>query len=192
MTPLFTINFRREAYLKEVARTRRRVAALGVWVAYFGVTMLALGLYTLNSGALARRTVQMERQAARLKAVRGASGDARLEGAELATIERYINNPRLWRQRLTRLAEVLPPNARVQSLVVNPQNLANPADQNMLVISGEIRLPTGEDRMRGVMALLTALHDDSLFAAGYANIRLTSTRIAEGAGGVAQFTIECR
>ena len=192
MTSLFTINFRREAYLKEVARTRRRVVALGVWVSFFGVLALALGLYSLNVVALGRRTVQIERQTARLKALRETQGDTRLESAELATIERYARNPRRWRTRLERLAEVLPSNAHVQSLVVNPQNLANPVDENMLVINGEIRVPGGQDRMRGVMGLLAALHDDSLFAAGYGNIRLASTRVAEGAGEIAQFTIECR
>jgi hypothetical protein len=191
MSTLFSINFRREAYLQEVTRTRRRVMSLGVWLTYFGVMALALGLYGLNGVALIKRTSQIERQAARLKALRSVTGDARIEGAELTTIDRYVSNPRNWRQRLGRLAEIMPSNARMRSLVINPQNLSSPADQNMLVISGEIRLPAGEDRMRGVMALLTALHDDSLFAAGYGNIRLASTRIAEGAG-VAQFTIECR
>lgn len=192
MSPLFSINFRREAYLQEVTRTRRRAMSLGVWLTYFGVMALTLGLYGLNGVALMKRTSQIERQVARLKALQSTTGDARIEGAELATIDRYVGNPRNWRRRLGRLAEILPANARVRSLVINPQNLTNPADENMLVINGEIRLPAGEDRMRGVMALLTALHDDSLFAAGYGNIRLASTRIAEGAGGVAQFTIECR
>ena len=36
------------------------------------------------------------------------------------------------------------------------------------------------------------LHNDSQFAAGYANIKLASTRVSEGSDGDAEFVIECR
>src|SRR6202795_4234156 len=100
MSQLFSINFRREAYLLEVTRTRRRAMSLGVWLTYFGVMALTLGLYGLDGIALMGRTAQNERQAARLKALEDTNGDARIEGAELTTIDRYVSNPRNWRQRL--------------------------------------------------------------------------------------------
>ena len=48
MSVLFTINFHREAYQRELARARRRVILLGVWVAYFGVIGVVMGLYGRN------------------------------------------------------------------------------------------------------------------------------------------------
>jgi len=56
VNPFFNINFRREAYLQEMAKARRRVIALGVWIAYFGLLGVLLGLYGLNCSSLARRT----------------------------------------------------------------------------------------------------------------------------------------
>ena len=37
MNTIFSINFRREAFQRERARTRRRAVNLGLWVLYFGV-----------------------------------------------------------------------------------------------------------------------------------------------------------
>jgi Tfp pilus assembly protein PilN len=190
MTPMFTINFRREAYQREVARARRRVMAVGLWAAYFGVILVLLGLYGLNCASLARRVQQIERQTARLRASQGARADWSLRPAELAQLERYAANPRQWRDRLVRLSELLPPNAQVVSLAVNPQNLTHALEQNKLVISGVLRSAAGQDRMESVMRVVNVLHRDSVFAAGYQNVKLASTRIAEG--GHVEFVIECR
>jgi len=192
MSPIFTINFRREAYLKERARARRRVLMLGVWVAYFGVIGVVLGLYGLNCLALNRRVMLIERQAARIENQQGAVSDWRVQPTELADIEGYILNPRRWRDRLRRLGEALPPNVKVTSLAVNPQNLTSPEERGKLVITGVIHPTPGQDRMQSVMRVVTLLHDDSLFAAGYTNVRLATTRVSEGSDGSAEFVIECR
>ena len=192
MSTLFTINFRREAYQREVARARRRVMMLGGWLAYFGVLTVVLGLYGLNCSSLVRRASLIERQAARMRALQNSQRDWVIAESDLATIEQTQANPRRWRDKLVRLAQLVPSNALIQSIAVNPDNLPGLQDQNKLVITGELKIPAGEDRMRGVVQLVTALHSDKTFSAGYQNIRLASSRISEGSGVVAAFVIECR
>ena len=188
MTTLFNINFRREAYLKEVARTRRRMIALGVWVAYFGMTAVLLGLYGLNCAELSRRVRLLERQSARISSSTGAHTEWNLKPGETARVERFLLNPRRWRDRLTRLAVVLPADVRLTSLVVNPNEGSTAIDENTMILTGEVRTGPGGDRMRSVMGVVQTLYADSVFAASYRNIRLRSTR-TDGGGG-AEFTIE--
>jgi Tfp pilus assembly protein PilN len=192
VSTLFTINFRREAYRREVARARRRVMLLGAWFAYFGVLAVGLGLYGLNCASLTRRSSQIERQAEHMRALQNSHQDWTVGEAELAAAEQFHANPRRWRDKLVRLAVLLPPNAVVHTIAVNPDNLPGAQDQNKLVITGQLKVLAGQDRMRGVVQLVTALHADSLFASGYQNIRLASSRISEGSGPVAEFVIECR
>jgi hypothetical protein len=190
MSTLFTINFRREAYLQEVARVRHRVISLGVWVTYFGMLAVLLGLYGLNCTSLAQRTRAIERQAARLRAADASHVPSQLRALDLDQIERTVLGVRRWRDRLQRLAEILPPNARITALTVNPQNLAGRVAQNALVVTGELRTPMAQDRMQAVMRIVTALRDDKAFADGYTTVRLSSTRVTED--GMAEFVIECR
>lgn len=192
MSAPFTINFRREAYRREVAHARRRVILLGVWLSYFGVLAVVLGLYGLNCASLAHRSSQIERQAARMRAFQQGKQDWTIGAAELVTVEQFHANPRHWRDKMVRLATLMPPNAIVQSIAVNPDNLQSTEDQHKLVINGEYRVPAGQDRMRGVVALVNALHADSLFALGYKNITLAQSRVSEGSGAVVNFVIECR
>jgi hypothetical protein len=192
VSPLFTINFRREAYLKELARTRQRVFILGTWVTYFGFLGLLLGLYGLNCVSLTARARQIERQAARLRGSQGASLEWNVQPSELAQVESFVASPRKWHDRMVRLGMILPPNVRITSLAVNPQNLSSASEQNKLVISGMLRPVPGQERMQGVMRVVTALHEDSLFGRSYRNIKLASTRIAEEPGAAAEFVIECR
>ena len=103
MSTLFTINFRREAYLKEVARARRRVVSIGLWFTYFGVLAVILGLYGLNCTVLAGRTRMVERQAARLKALRDSGQEWRPSAQTFADIEARAVDVRAWRDRLARL-----------------------------------------------------------------------------------------
>ncbi len=192
MNPHFTINFRREAHLQEITRSRRRVVMLGAWVAYFGVLLVLFGLYGLNCASLGRRVRQVERQAARLRQIQGANGSETISAADVAQIERFALNPRRWRDRLLHLAALLPANVRVTSLIVNPQNLANELDENKLVITGVIKSAQGKERMEEVMDLVSRFHADSVFAASYQNVKLASTRVSEGPEGTAEFVIECR
>jgi hypothetical protein len=191
VTPLFTINFRREAYRQEIARARRRVIALGAWVAYFGVIVIILGLYGLNCGMLSRRVRQIERQTTMLRGAQGASIQWTFGPKELDEVERYVVNTRRWRDRLARLAELMPPNVRLTSVSVNPHGSSNEAARSALVIVGTLRGGAGQDRMQDVMRVVAHLREDSLFARGYRNVRLASSRVLEDAGS-AEFTIECR
>jgi hypothetical protein len=188
----FTINFRRAAYRQEQARTRRRAATVGVWVSYFGVLAVTLGLYGLNCASLMRRVRHLESQNARLRASEGPGSPWKPAVAELAMMERALANPRRWQVRLARLAAALPPNARLASVSVNPDNLADPADQERLVIIGQLRPLPGQDRMQGIMAVVAALHADSTFAAQYRTIRLAESRIGGENDAPAEFRIECR
>jgi len=192
VSPQFTINFRREAYRQEIARARRRVIALGVWVAYFGVVVILVGLYGLNCASLSRRVRQIERQTTQLRGAQGATMDWTVRQSELREIERFVQNPRRWRDRLNRLAAMLPANVRLTSVAVNPQNLTSPAEQEKLVITGMLRGRPDRDRVQDVMQVVSRLRADSIFASGYGSIRLASTRIVESEGATAEFIIECR
>ncbi len=190
MSPLFTINFRREAYAQEVSRRRRRLAALGGWVAYFGALAVLMGLYGLNGVALARRARLLERQTALVRNAKDPMLGAQLAPFELGRVESMARSARQWRDRLERLGELLPPDARLTGLSVNPQNMSDAASRNLLVVTGELRNAPGQDRMQGVMKLIAALRSDSTFASGYRNIRLATTRVGED--GSVEFQVECR
>ena len=190
MNPTFTINFRREIYRQQQARTRRRMATVGGWLAYFGVLVIALGLYDLNCASLAQRTRLLEAQNRRLNAS-GAAAAWKPAAAEIAQAERALANPQRWRLRLARLAAVLPPDGALTSVAGNPDNLSTSADQEALVISGTLRPQPGQDRMQGIMALVSTLRADSVFASQYRTIRLVDSRIGS-AEAPTEFHIECR
>lgn len=187
MTPTFTINFRRELFQRERAKVRRRAAALGLWLAYFGALAIVLGLYALNTASLARRTATLERQAERLRS-QPLGGEWRPGRPEADVVERALLDGARWRDRLARLAQLLPGNARLTEVHFNPDNVSGAPPR--LVISGELR-PTGGDRMQQVLAFVGTLSRDSLFSAGYTNVRLVTTR-ASVSGAEAEFVIECR
>lgn len=190
MSPVFTINFRREAYRRELARTRRRLVLLGGWVTYFGILGLILGLYALNCVSLTRRVTRLERQTARLRTVQSTGQEWTLDSTQVAAVEHYQGNPRYWREKLVRLATLLPPHAALTSIAVNPDNL--PAESNQLVLVGQLRPAAGQDPMRGVVQLVSSLQRDSTFATGYQNIKLGSSRTSAGPGATTEFVIECR
>jgi hypothetical protein len=188
----FTINFRREAYRRELAHARRRVVMLGVWLSYFGVLVVILGLYGLNCASLTRRASQIDRQAARMRTLLHGQQDWTIGSAELMTAEQFHANPGRWRDKMVRLATILPANAIVLSVAVNPENLPSPEEQQKLVITGEYRVQPGQERVGGVVQLVNALHADSVFSAGYKNITLAKSNVSEGSGAVVSFVIECR
>jgi Tfp pilus assembly protein PilN len=192
MNPVFAVNFRREAYRLELARTRRRTVAVGIWVAYFGVLAVVLGLYGLNFASLAERTHLLEAQNTRAQTRSDPAAAWQPAPAELAQVEHALANPRRWQIRLARLATVLPADASLTSVSANPDNLSDAVDQERLLIVGTLRPAPGQDRMQGIMALVAALHSDSAFAAQYRTIRLVESRIGGGADAPAEFRIECR
>jgi Tfp pilus assembly protein PilN len=192
VSPIFEINFRREAHRQELSRARRRATELGTWVAYFGVLAVVLGLYGLNCHSLAQRVRSLEARNARLRTLQAPPETWKPQPAELAQVEGVLASTRRWRSRLERLAAVLPANVRLASLVVNPDNLSAPAEQERLVISGVLDPVAGQDRMQGIMQLVSTLHGDSLFAAQYRIIKLVESRTDGGSGAPAEFRIECR
>ncbi len=192
MDPVFTVNFRREAYQMERTRTRRRTVAVGTWVAYFGALAVVLGLYGLNCASLTQRARLLEAQNARAQNHHDPTAAWQPGPAELAQIERALASPRRWQIRLARLAAVLPGDAMLTSVTANPDNLSGTANQERLLLTGKLRPAPGQDRMQGIMALVAALHSDSLFAAQYRTIRLVESRIGGGADAPAEFRIECR
>jgi hypothetical protein len=191
VSPVFTVNFRREAYRLELARTRRRAMAVGIWVAYFGVLAIVLGLYGLNCASLTQRAHLLAAQNSRVQTRPDSTAAWQPGPAELAQIERSLANPRHWQIRLARLATVLPGDALLTSVSTNPENQSGAADQERLLIIGMLRPAPGQDRMQGIMALVSALRADSLFSAQYRTIRLVESRIG-GADAPAEFRIECR
>lgn len=189
MTALFSINFRREAFLRERAKVRRRAGLLGLWLAYFGALAIVLGLYGLNAAVLAARARMIERQVVRLRAGSAAQHEWRPSSAELSEVGARLDEMRRWRDQLQRLPAILPAQARLVSLQYNPDQVSG--GDRKLVISGEYRVPPGRDRTTSVMAFVDALSRDSVFSKSYRNIRLVSSR-ASASGPDAEFVIECR
>jgi Tfp pilus assembly protein PilN len=167
------------------------VVTLGVWVAYFGIVTVTMGLYGLNCMSLSRRVALLERQTARLESSQTTREQWQIPSAEITRIENYVGNPRRWHDRLVRLAALLPSDARLTTIATNPGNQGGPRSEERLVVTGQMRVPRNQDRMASVMAFATHLREDSLFAAHYPNVRVTSTRIVEG-GALTEFVIECQ
>jgi hypothetical protein len=192
MTPVFHINFRREAYEREMVRSRARVIGLGVWLTYFGVIAVVSGLYGLNCVAVQRRTGLIERQTAALRAHRSDQVDWTRQRAEMALVQRGVDDSRAWSARLARVPGVLPNNVRLTSIEFNPASVSGGGDWDRLVVAGVLHAAPDQDRMRGVSELVRRFQRDSLLAAHYRNIRLATTRVSDPAGGNAEFVIECR
>jgi hypothetical protein len=188
VSTVFSINFRREAYQRERAKAKRRAVSLGLWLAYFGALAIVLGLYALNVSSLARRTSMLERQVEQLRS-RPAGADWRPGAPEASLLARSVGDPGRWRDRLDRLARLVPANARLTDVQYNPDNSSG--TQSKLVLTGELRPSGGGDRMQQVLSFVAVLSRDSAFAAGYTNVRLVTTRASDSGEG-AEFVIECR
>jgi hypothetical protein len=189
VSTVFTINFRREAYQRELALTRRRLFLLGGWLTYFGILAVVLGLYGLNIAVLAERVRVAERRVTRAQQTSGDRTDWKLEGRALDAVVDTRASAAHWRDRLARLAAIQPANVAFTSIAVNPDNIGNPSDQNKLVLTGEMKAPAS-DPIRPVGQFVSALKADSVFARGYSSIRLASSQASPG--NVTQFVIECR
>lgn len=190
MSPLYAINFRREAYQREVAKTRRRAVALGLWVLYFGALGVVLGLYALNAVSFSQRVARAERQVERLRRRPANDTDWRPSRAETENVARHLGSPRVWRGRLARLPQIMPDGARLRSLSFNPENITGAGDVK-LVLTGEMRGSAGAGRLQQVMGLVNTLSRDSVFSAGFRNVRLVTTR-ASSSGEGTEFVVECR
>ena len=189
---VFTINFRREMFERAAARSRQRILRLAGWLGYFGVVALVIWSYSLNYRAMVRRTRQIERQTEQFTASQNLPRKVPLDAAQVTAIERFHMSPHRWRDKLARLAALLPGNAALTSVAVNPTGSAQSTEQNKLVIVGSLKGETGEDPMRGVVQLVATLQADSAFAAGYQSIKLAQSHASSSTAGVAEFTVECR
>jgi hypothetical protein len=191
MTPRFTIDFRREAMRRNAARARRRALMLALWLSYFGALGLIVSSYGLNWLTLVNRAGQLERRTATMRALRERGRTWEAGADDIAELERYADDPRRWRDRLVRLAELLPPDARITSVALDPTAPANPGD-HALVVTGEVRRLPGRDHLRQVMDLIAAMRADSTITNDYPNVRLVSTRVTPTSGASTEFVIECR
>lgn len=190
MSPLFAINFRREVYQRELARARARVVMLGVWVAYFGVMAVILGLYGLNAAAYARRTGILERQAARAREHKGTAAEWTLSNEDIGALAARTRSLTLHRGVLLQLGRLLPANVRLSTLSWNNENVYGAAAPK-LVLGGTLRTETAQDRMRSVVALVSSLSADSTIGSAFRNVKLASTNLNEGTDAV-EFVIECQ
>lgn len=185
----FTINFRREAFVRERARARQRVLRLGLWLTYFGALGVVIGLYGLNCASMMSQTRTLERQTERLRQSQAGDQAWQPTAQDAAQAQAALLSTRVWRDRLARLSEILPPGARIQSLAFNPDNTSGAGAK--FVITGEIR-SNGQDRMQSVMGFVNALSRDSVFTAGLGTVRLATTRASAAGGDEAEFVVECR
>ena len=190
--PVFTINFRREMFERELAHSRRRIITLAAWVGYFGVFALLLWSYILNAQGMQKRTAMIERQTAQFVAAQNLPRKVPLDESQVAAIERFHGSPRHWRDKLARLSSLLPSSAELKSVGLNPSGSNQSADQTKFVITGSLRAVAGEDPMRGVVQLVAALQADSAFSAGYKSIKLSQSHADATLKATTEFTIECR
>lgn len=187
---LFTINFRREVYQREQARARARVIMLGIWVAYFGVMAVILGLYGLNAAAYARRTGMLERQAKRTQEQKGTAAEWTLAADDIGALTMRAQSLSLHRGVLVRVGQLLPANVRLSMLTWNGDNLSGNVARK-LVLNGSLRPEGGQDRMRSVVGLVSTLSGDSTISSAFRNVKLASTTVAEGMDAI-EFVIECQ
>lgn len=189
MNTLYQVNFRREAFRRERAEARRRAVGLGVWLTYFGVLAVLLGLYGLNWSELGSRTRQLQRQieSQREQSLAGADWSPPASDAGLA--EPWVSDLGRWRDLLTRLPRLLPEGIRLTSVRFNPDGVTG--GERKLLLSGVMRVGSRLDRMSGVTDLVSVVSRDSLFAAHFKSVRLVSTRSRDDVPD-AQFELECR
>lgn len=187
--PLFTINFRREVFRRRQARARARMVLLGVWVAYFGVMAVILGLYGLNAVTYARRAAMLERQAKRIRDQRDAT-EWTLTPEVLGALSERVGSLSTHRDILVRLGQRLPTNVRLSSLTWNA-DAGSGAGARRLVLGGTLRPEASQDRMGEVVRLVSMLSADSTLSGRFRNVKLASTSVDEGSG-VVEFVIECQ
>src|ERR1041385_407191 len=148
MSAQFQVNFRREAFRRERAEARRRAFGLGVWVTYFGVLVLLLGLYALNAWALATRTQHLERQIVRQRTIERKSGGSWIPTpAEAATMEPWVGDTGRWRDLLERLPRLLPARARLTGVQWNPDAMTG--GERRLVLDGGLPGDPRQDPVAG-------------------------------------------
>jgi len=189
MNTRFSINFRREAFRRQRADAGRRAFLLGVWLAYFGVLAVTLGLYALNWNELGTRTLQLSRQIERQRLAHAAGADWTPGAADAAVAGPWVSDVAHWRDLLVRLPDLMPEGARLTVLRFNPDGVVG--GERKLLLSGVLRLKGDGDRIAGVTDFVTVVSRDSVFSSRFRSIRLLSTRTSEGSAD-AQFEVECR
>lgn len=189
MSPVFEINFRREAFRRERAEARRRAIGLGVWLAYFGGLGVLLGLYGLNCSELVTRTRQLHRQITRQRALQVGGADWVAGPNEAAAVEPWVADAGRWRDLLGRLPRLLPEGARLTAIHYNPEDISG--GDRKLVLYGILHVDGRRDRMASVTDFVGVIAKDSLFAARFRSVRLVSTRTRE-VGDDAEFQVECK
>ncbi|MFM7231091.1 MAG: hypothetical protein ACKO3S_03840 [bacterium] len=188
MSPLYRLNFRREAFRRARAEAWTRAIGLGIWLAYFGVLTVVVGLYALNLDSLRRRSEGLGRQIARQHAVGTAGADWVASPEDAALAEPWVGDVARWRDLLVRLPRLLPEGGRLTALQWNPDELTG--GERRLVLNGLLRAERDADPTAAVTDLVSAIAADSLVSAHFRSVRLVSTRTATD--GTAEFQVECR
>lgn len=188
MSPMFRVNFRREVFRQQRAEARSRVLVLGVWLTYFGVVAVVLGLYGLNLSSLADRNRHLQRHLDRLRATPGADHEWRPTPDDAMAASAWLGDAGRWRDLLLRLPSLMPEGARLTSVQYNPDDITG--GERRLLVSGVLRTAAGQDAMARVTEFVTTVGRDSSFAARFHGVRLVSTRTRET--GEAEFQMECR
>jgi hypothetical protein len=185
----FVINFRRAAFRRERTEARRRAVRIGVWLTYFGVLAVVIGLYGLNCAALETRTEQLGRQLARQRALRQGGTEWIASSVDVAAVEPWVSDAGRWRDLLGALPALLPEGARLTGIQFNPDGVTG--GDRKLILNGVLRVGSRLDGTAGVTDFVSVIAHDSLFASQFHSVRLVSTRTREG-GPEAEFEVECR
>ena len=185
----FQINFRREAFRRERTEARRRAMGIGVWLTYFGVLAVLIGLYGLNCAALQTRTEQLERQLARQRVLRQGGSEWVAPGTDVAAVEPWVSDAGRWRDLLGALPRLLPDGARLTGIQFNPDGVTG--GERKLLLDGVLHTEPGLGGTAGVTDFVSMIARDSLFASQFHSVRLISTRAREGSAE-AEFEVECR
>lgn len=188
MSPMYRINFRREAFRQQRDAARARVIGLGVWLTYAGMVAVVLGLYGLNLASLADRNRHLQHHLDHLRATPGAERDWRPTADDATAASAWLGDVGRWHALLTRLPSLLPEGARLTSVQWNPDDISG--SDRRLLISGVLHTTAGQDPMARVTDFVGTVGRDSCFAARFHGVRLVSTRTRDT--GEAEFQMECR
>lgn len=188
MSPVFRINFRREAFRRQRAEQRARVIGLGVWLTYFGVLAVLLGLYGLNLASIADRNRHLERQLERMRTSPDQGHEWRPSPDDATAATGWLGDAGRWRDLLVRLPLLLPEGARLTSVQWNPDDISG--GERRLLLTGVMRPLAGQDPMARITDLVGTVGRDSCLTARFRGVRLVSTRMRDS--GEAEFQVECR
>lgn len=189
------INFNRPALEAATQAARRRTLQVSLGVGY--LTLLGvLTIYLTMHGLLVQRALLVARTGVgNVRGLESLSEEAlQVDPAFLDLMDQISGSDKRWAPRLARLAQLLPANAWIVKLDAGTANVPlGEAKRRRLTFNISATTRNEEDKILFPIHLVETLQKDSTFAAGYTDIRFSSTKVLSGSQAVVvNFDVECR